>query len=212
MIVIPIPPHALRSNTLYYGIRCACSRLHALCEDLFGGKTTEQHLDCSFPIEVGCECGAVMRACKGSRPRRAAGLESARYSHHQSRSVPRSTTRAISNSGHRFAKEHTHTVGHCGSCTAEQELPHGRVNCGAAIEEGSQGAHGAKRRGACGNANRDRQPPAREGQRHDGYGGPQCEQAEWTRPLPTTDYRRARAGRSRVLRAPVCRVRPSRCA
>jgi hypothetical protein len=61
VIAIPIPPHELKSGTWYYGVHCACTRLHALCEDLFGGKTAEQHLDCSNPIEVACECGVVTR-------------------------------------------------------------------------------------------------------------------------------------------------------
>jgi hypothetical protein len=64
MVAIPIPPHELKSNTWYYGVRCACTRLHALCEDLFGGKTDEQHLDCSNPLEVACECGVVTRAMR----------------------------------------------------------------------------------------------------------------------------------------------------
>lgn len=64
VIAIPIPPHELKSDTWYYGVHCACTRLHALCEDLFGGKTEEQHLDCSNPIEVACGCGALMRASR----------------------------------------------------------------------------------------------------------------------------------------------------
>ena len=62
MVAIPIAPDTLKANTWYYGVRCACSRLHALCEDLFHGKGDEQHLNCSDPIEVACECGAVTRA------------------------------------------------------------------------------------------------------------------------------------------------------
>ena len=62
VVAVPILPHELKSNTWYYGVHCACTRLHALCADLFGGKTDEQHLDCSDPIEVACECGVVTRA------------------------------------------------------------------------------------------------------------------------------------------------------
>lgn len=62
MVAVPIPPHELKGGTWYYGMRCACSRLHALCEDLFLGKTDEQHLDCADPIEVACECGVVTRS------------------------------------------------------------------------------------------------------------------------------------------------------
>ena len=62
MVAIPIARDELKANTWYYGVHCACSRLHALCEDLFAGKGDEQHLDCSDPVEVSCECGAVTRA------------------------------------------------------------------------------------------------------------------------------------------------------
>ena len=62
MVAVPIPPHELKANTWYYGVRCVCDRLHALCEDLFAGKTDEKHLDCADPLEVTCECGAVMQA------------------------------------------------------------------------------------------------------------------------------------------------------
>jgi hypothetical protein len=64
MTLVPIPPHELKRNTWYYGVRCACNRLHALCEDLFAGKTDEQHLDCREACEVACECGAVTRASR----------------------------------------------------------------------------------------------------------------------------------------------------
>jgi hypothetical protein len=62
MTAVPIPPHKLKSNAWYYGVRCACTRLHALCEDLFVGKTDELHLHCSVPLAIACECGAVIRA------------------------------------------------------------------------------------------------------------------------------------------------------
>jgi hypothetical protein len=62
MTAVPIPPHELKSSAWYYGVRCACTRLHALCEDLFAGKTDEQHLHCSVPVAVACECGAVIHA------------------------------------------------------------------------------------------------------------------------------------------------------
>ena len=60
MVAFPIPPDKLKRDTWYYGVHCACTRLHALCEDLFCGKTDEQHFDCA--VEVACECGAVVRA------------------------------------------------------------------------------------------------------------------------------------------------------
>lgn len=62
MVAIPIPSHELKGNTWYYGLRCACDRLHALCEDLFGGKIDQHYLDCGDPVEVTCECGVVTRA------------------------------------------------------------------------------------------------------------------------------------------------------
>lgn len=61
MVAVPIPAHELKSGTWYFGLRCACDRLHALCEDLFAGKGSELHLDYHEPIEVACECGAVAR-------------------------------------------------------------------------------------------------------------------------------------------------------
>lgn len=62
MVAVPIPAHELKADTWYYGLRCACDRLHALCEDLFAGKTHELHLICAEPVEVACDCGAVVRA------------------------------------------------------------------------------------------------------------------------------------------------------
>lgn len=60
MTAIPIPPHELKRGTWYYGVRCACARLHALCEDLFAGKTSDPYLDCLEPLDIACPCGAVM--------------------------------------------------------------------------------------------------------------------------------------------------------
>lgn len=62
MVAVPIPPPELKGNTWYYGVRCACGRLQALCEDLFAGKTDERHLDCADPVQVVCACGRVLRA------------------------------------------------------------------------------------------------------------------------------------------------------
>ena len=62
MTAFPIPPHELKSSTWYYGVRCVCTRMHALCEDLFPGKGDEQDLQCAVPVEVPCECGAVTHA------------------------------------------------------------------------------------------------------------------------------------------------------
>ena len=60
--VSPIPERELKSNTWYYGFRCACSRMQALCEDLFAGKTSDAQMHCSPPIAVACECGTVTHA------------------------------------------------------------------------------------------------------------------------------------------------------
>lgn len=62
MVAIPIPPHELKANTWYFGVRCVCDRLHALCEDLFAGKSDEQHLDYADPVKIACECGVVTHA------------------------------------------------------------------------------------------------------------------------------------------------------
>lgn len=62
MTAFPIPPHQVKSGTWYYGLRCTCSRLHAICEDLFRGKTDEQHLECADSLEFSCECGTVLQA------------------------------------------------------------------------------------------------------------------------------------------------------
>lgn len=64
MVALPIQPSELKGDTWYYGVHCACSRLHALCEDLFMGKTDEQHLDCADPVEVPCECGVVTHTAR----------------------------------------------------------------------------------------------------------------------------------------------------
>lgn len=60
MTAVPIPAHELKSDTWYYGVRCACERLLLLVEDYFQGKGNEQHLAVTA-LEVRCECGAVNR-------------------------------------------------------------------------------------------------------------------------------------------------------
>ena len=62
MVAVPIPPDELKRGTWYYGVRCTCTRRHALSADLFRGKTDEWYLDCSVPLDVACECGVVTRA------------------------------------------------------------------------------------------------------------------------------------------------------
>ena len=61
MTAVPIPAHEVKRHTWYYGVRCACDRLHALCEDLFAGKTDEQHFHFAVSLAVECECGKVIR-------------------------------------------------------------------------------------------------------------------------------------------------------
>jgi hypothetical protein len=62
MTVVPIPVQNVKSDTWYYGVRCACMRTLALCEDLFSGKTQESAMHCSPAIVIACECGKVTRA------------------------------------------------------------------------------------------------------------------------------------------------------
>ncbi len=59
MTVISIPVPELKSNTWYYGVRCPCTRLLLLCEDLFAGKTDELEMPCSPAVAVACPCGTV---------------------------------------------------------------------------------------------------------------------------------------------------------
>jgi len=47
----------LKRGTWYYGARCVCARLLALCEDCFGGKGVED-LELRMRVAVNCECGA----------------------------------------------------------------------------------------------------------------------------------------------------------
>ncbi len=61
MIVVPIPAREVKSNTWYYGVRCACTRMLALTQDLFHGKTHESEMYCSPAIAITCECGQVTR-------------------------------------------------------------------------------------------------------------------------------------------------------
>jgi hypothetical protein len=60
MTAVPIPAYELKSNTWYYGVRCACARLLALAEDAFAGKGDDAH-SLAGPIEVQCACGAITR-------------------------------------------------------------------------------------------------------------------------------------------------------
>ncbi len=49
----------LKRATWYYGVRCACKRLLALCEDCFSGKGNEDRLPMPGMVAVKCECGSV---------------------------------------------------------------------------------------------------------------------------------------------------------
>ena len=48
-----------KPNTWYYGVRCACTRVLAVCEDLFAGKGVEDSLPAPAGFRVECECGTV---------------------------------------------------------------------------------------------------------------------------------------------------------
>jgi len=52
----------LKQNTSYYGVRCACGRSLALCEDIFTGNDDEDVLLAGGPVAVKCECGALTKA------------------------------------------------------------------------------------------------------------------------------------------------------
>jgi len=57
----------LKPDTWYYGTRCPCARLLALCEDLLRGRGVEELLGPEGILAVRCECGrvsAVMRLHK----------------------------------------------------------------------------------------------------------------------------------------------------
>ena len=62
MTTAPIPEHELKPGNWYYGALCECTRLNAVCEDLYNGKTEDQHLTLSPPISIRCECGKVTHA------------------------------------------------------------------------------------------------------------------------------------------------------
>lgn len=47
-----------KPDTWYYGAPCACSRLLAVCEDLFAGRG-EDILQMPGTVAVECDCGAV---------------------------------------------------------------------------------------------------------------------------------------------------------
>jgi hypothetical protein len=54
--------HDLKPKTWYYGLRCACERLLALCEDCFEGRGDELVLYVPVVLAAECGCGAVTRA------------------------------------------------------------------------------------------------------------------------------------------------------
>jgi len=55
------PLENLKGNTWYYGLRCACQRVLAVCEDRFQGKGREAVLHVPIEFAVECECGKVTR-------------------------------------------------------------------------------------------------------------------------------------------------------
>lgn len=52
------PVRQPKRRTWYYGARCRCSRLLAICEDLFGGRGDDV-LQMPETIAVECDCGLV---------------------------------------------------------------------------------------------------------------------------------------------------------
>ncbi len=59
MVATPSAPDKLKAHTWYYAVDCACSRLHALCEDLFVGKGDEQSSTWIAPIQSKSQANAV---------------------------------------------------------------------------------------------------------------------------------------------------------
>lgn len=53
-----------KPNTWYYGVRCACSRVLVVCEDLFAGKGAEDFLQAPPGFHVQCECGTVNQVAR----------------------------------------------------------------------------------------------------------------------------------------------------
>jgi hypothetical protein len=51
-----------KRNTWYYGVRCACERLLAVCEDRFQGKTDDAVLPVPISLTVQCPCGVATDA------------------------------------------------------------------------------------------------------------------------------------------------------
>jgi hypothetical protein len=49
----------LKPKTWYYGVRCGCERLLAVCEDCFAGRFNGKPLQLPAPVTVRCECGAI---------------------------------------------------------------------------------------------------------------------------------------------------------
>jgi hypothetical protein len=60
MTALPIPPREVKTDTWYYGVRCACARLLPLAEDAFAGNGDDPH-SLAEPIEVQCPCRAIIR-------------------------------------------------------------------------------------------------------------------------------------------------------
>ena len=56
-----------KPNTWYYGVRCGCMRLLAVCEDLFAGKGDDEFLQVPAGFGVECACGRVSRVAHLSK-------------------------------------------------------------------------------------------------------------------------------------------------
>jgi hypothetical protein len=54
-----VPIERPKPGTWYYGMRCACTRLLALCEDLFSGNGADDLFQSPGTLAVRCECGRV---------------------------------------------------------------------------------------------------------------------------------------------------------
>ena len=57
-----LPPRGSQAHTWYYGVRCECKRLLALCEDCFHGKADDAVLPVPIPLTVQCPCGVANNA------------------------------------------------------------------------------------------------------------------------------------------------------
>jgi hypothetical protein len=62
--VTVVPIRHPKPSTWYYGVRCTCTRVLVVCEDLFAGKANEDSLQVPPGLGVKCDCGTVNRVVR----------------------------------------------------------------------------------------------------------------------------------------------------